>query len=278
MKPPSVPRSPRVAIRPHLIVAGACAAISLALLLLMLYAAPTLAAFGLTGNLWYVLLLALGLCVAVLVFSLFRSWASYSGNVLSGKVEIGGPAVVMLLVVILGFWLPPPTAALDLTVFLQTEGAPTNAFASSGRVTLDLGADRRTESVGDKGEVRFMGVPPNLRGSTVPVALESDKLELTHPKARIALNGQPQYLQVRAKKLRFEGNLFDERNQPVPNARVVLAGQTATTDADGRFEMPVPADLPEADKVAAISAEGFEPQRVTVEPGGNRMQLKLARK
>jgi hypothetical protein len=48
---------------------------------------------------------------------------------------------------------------------------------------------------------------------------------------------------------------LDERDRPVPQARAVVA---AVTDKDGRFELTLPADLPEGDRTITISAAGYE--------------------
>lgn len=284
--PPSASPEPRSDAKPspvstvHIVVASVAAVLGISLLVLMLAAAPMLVRWGLVGHLWYVLLLALGLCTAFLSFALFKSWASYSGKVLSGKLELGGPAVIMLVVVILGFWLAPaPVMPFDTTVFLKAEDNAIDfgQLAHQGQLTIEVGTDRRTESIGDKGEARFIGLPSNLRQQSVAVALNSQKYELVDPQARITLEDKVATVLVRVKSLKFAGTVLGAKGQPLAQARVNVAGKAATTDGDGRFEMRVPADLPESDKFVAISAPGYRPFKAAVSPGGNALEVRLER-
>jgi hypothetical protein len=152
---PLTTRSKREAHRPgavaQLIVATATGAAALALLVVMVSSAPMLVRIGLTGHVWYVLLLLLGLFAAVTVFSLFKSYARYRGKALGGTLELGGPVVVMLVVIVLGFRLvPSPPQRFDLTVFLHgTARRQAVVLRNHGKVSLDLGADKRIEAVGD---------------------------------------------------------------------------------------------------------------------------------
>lgn len=116
------PSTPFARIRTPLLVALISLLFGLAVLAVLLFQAERLVRLGLIGNLWYVLLLLIGLAAAVALFALFKSYARYSGKVLNGTLELGGPAVLMLLVVVLGFSrVPAPVAAFDVTVFVRGE-------------------------------------------------------------------------------------------------------------------------------------------------------------
>jgi hypothetical protein len=244
----------------------------------MLGSAQMLVGLGLTGHVWYVLLLLLGLAAAIIVFSFFKSYARYTGKVLGGTLELGGPVVVMLVVIVLGFYLvPAPAQKFDVTVFLHGEtGNQAVALRNSGKLSLGLGADKRIESVGDKGEVRFSSIPANMRGQEVEVALVDDKYELVDPKLKIRLNQEVFYAAVRPKRLRLSGYVSDERGRPLAQARASIAGNAATTDQDGRFEIVLPADLPDGDRTVTIAARGYETWRAQANPGGNAMQVRLS--
>ena len=260
-----------------LLVAAEAASVGLSLLGVMLWNADMLVRLGLTGYVWYVLLVPLGLAAAITTFSLFKSYARYQGKALNGTVEIGGPAVIMLLVLILGFsFVPAPKQRFDLTVFVHGEaGHHVAPLRNHGRVFLDLGADRRSESIGDKGEARFAGIPADLRDGEVTIALESDVYELADPKATIKLSQEAVYMAARAKRLHFTGEISDEQGRPLPQARVSIAGVVKHTDADGRFDIELPADLPEGSRGVTITANGFEPWRGQATPGSNSLQVWL---
>ena len=261
-----------------LLVATVTGAAGIGLLLVMLGRARMLVSLGLAGHVWYVLLLLVGLAAAVTVFSLFKSYARHTGTVLSGTLELGGPTVVMLVVMVLGFYLvPAPVQPFDVTIFLHGEaGQQAMVLRNTGKLALGLGADKRLESIGDKGEVRFASIPANLRDREVALGLVDDKYELVDPNAKIRLNEEVFYVPVRPKPLGLTGYVSDDRGRPLAQARVSIAGNAAMTDQDGRFEIMLPADLPEGDRTMTIVASGYETWRAQAAPGGNPLQVRLS--
>ena len=270
-------KPPRSRASHPLLVAAIAASVALLLLGVMLWNADVLVRLGLTGYLWYVLLIPLGLAAAITTFSLFKSYAHYTGKALDGTIELGGPVVVVLRVLVLGFYyVPAPKQRFDLTVFIHSEaGRHIAPLRNQGRVFLDLGADRRVESIGDKGEARFVGIPADLRDRKVTIALESNDYEPADPTGTVELNQETVYVAVRAKRLHLTGEIADAQGRPLPGARASIAGFAATTDVDGRFDIVLPANLPEGDRTITITANGFEPWRGQATPGGNPLQARL---
>jgi hypothetical protein len=280
-------RSKRAARRsralPPLVVAAATGSAALALLVLMLSSGPMLVRVGLADHVWYVLPLLLGLFAAVTVFSLFKSYTRYRCKVLGRTLELGGPVVVMLAVIILGFHLVPapqpvPPQHFNMTVFLHGKaGRQVVVLRNHGKVSLDLGADKRIEAVDDKGEARFAGIPGDLRDREVALGLDDDIYELVNPGLTIRLDQEAIYAAIQPKLLPLSGQVLDDQGQPLPQARAAIATESATTNHDGRFEMKLPADLPEGDRSITIIAPGYEPWRAQVAPGGNALRAKLSR-
>lgn len=264
----------------YLLGAGLALIVGLSLLGLMLFQAETLVRLGLIGHLWFILLLAMGLAVATFVFLGFKSYASYTGTVLNGTLKLGGPAVVMLGVVGLGFmWVPSPLARFDLTVFVHGEaGNQAMVLRNRGALLLDFGADRRRETIGDKGEVRFVGIPKDQRGKTVSVSLDADGYELVEPSAQVKLSSESVYLAVRPAFLALHGWVLDQDNTPVADAHLRLSSYTAQTTKDGWFSFKVPSNLPVTERTLSVTAPGFEPGRVQATPGSNELTVKLSKK
>lgn len=266
-----------------LVVAAATGSAALALLVVMVSNAPMLVRVGLTGHVWYVLLSLLGLFAAVTVFSLFKSYARYRGKALGGALELGGPFVVMLVVVVLGFRLvpgpaPAPPQRFDLTVFLHGKsGHQAVVLRNHGKVSLDLGADKRIEAVGDKGEARFAGIPGDLRDREVALGLDDDTYELVDPALTIRLGGEAVYAAIQPRQLPLIGYVVDDQGLPLPQARAAISTATAVTDQHGRFEIQLPADLPEGDRSITITAPGYEPWRGQGVPGSNALRVPLSR-
>ena len=59
------------------------------------------------AQIFYVLLIALGLASAAFLFGAMRSYARMKGKTNYGAYELGGPICVLVLVVLGGFQLPP---------------------------------------------------------------------------------------------------------------------------------------------------------------------------
>ena len=268
---------PSLTIRQYLLGAGLSLIVALLLLGLMLFHAETLVRLGLIGNLWYLTLLAMGLAVAVFSHLGLKSYSSYTGKVLDGTLKLGGPAVLMLVVVGLGFkFVEPPPTRFDLTVFVHAEAGRQNmVLRNRGALLLDLGADRRRETIGDKGEVRFVGIPTDQRGRTVPVSLEAEGYELVDPKAEVKLSTETAYLAMRPASLQLNGRVQDEKGRAVPGAKLRLSIYTAQSMEDGWFSFRVPSNLPVSERILYVTAPGFEPSHLQVTPGANQLTVVL---
>ncbi len=88
----------------------------------MAWNAQLLAAFGLTGNYYYVVLLALGLAAAAFLFGVLQSYARFNARNGWGVLELGGRIVGSALVVLGGFYLVPNPLPFAVTIFVHGEG------------------------------------------------------------------------------------------------------------------------------------------------------------
>jgi hypothetical protein len=130
------------------------------LLGLLIWNANLLASLGLTGNLYYLVLLPMGLAAAGFLFGVVRSYARYSDKQLGGMLELGGPIVAFLLIVILGFVLVKPVTTFPLTVYVHGKDGPQDlVLRNSGDVLLDLGLDRRRQPIGSEDRPTFPRSP-----------------------------------------------------------------------------------------------------------------------
>ncbi len=251
---------------------------ALGVLSLMLWKAEMLVRLGLAGNLYYVVLVTLGLCVAAFLFGVLKSYAVYTGDVASGKLELGGPIVGFLLVVILGITLVPSPRAFAVTVFVHGEGGRQDVvLRNRGAVILDLGADRRREAIGDKGQAIFAGIPAPFRGQTVSVALEADGYEIASPKQSLTLDGDSIYLSIRAKTAHLMGYVRTTDGQPVRGATISVAGHQTVTDDFGYFALSVSGRRADekATETLQVTAPGFKSWSSTLTPGGNEVTVLL---
>jgi hypothetical protein len=245
---------------------------------LMLWRADTLVRLGLTGGAYYIAMLPLSLAMAAFLFGVMRSYAVYSGKHFGGMLQLGGPVVGAALTVIGGFVLVPQSSAFPLSVFVHgEEGVHQVLLRNSGKVILDLGGDRRSEEIGDKGQAFFPAIPSNFRGQEVPVFIDAAGYELVSPAQRLRLDGSSLYLAVRVRSQTVVGSVQDEDGNPVPGASITMAGMTVQSDAAGQFAITIPSERVKSEFSMQTVADGFRASRTTVVPGGNDVVIVLRR-
>lgn len=237
-----------------------------------------LVALGLTGYFQYIGLLLIGLFVAAVLFAFLRLYAHYSGRHFGGRIELGGPAVVVALVVIAGIKLLPTSTNFPLTVYVHGSGGRQELILrGQGHVLVDTGGLRRTAPIGDHGEAIFTEIPANFRGQEVTIALDADGYELADPNKRILLNSSNVYVQVRRKPGRITGHVQDDWGNPIVGVGITAAGLSTSSDAAGDFEFAIPGDKLQASLTLRAAASGFEPWADTVVPNSNDVTITLHR-
>lgn len=255
-----------------------CFAAGIALLLLMVSKAEVLAAFDLTGRLFYVTLIPLSLATAGFVFGVLRSIALFRGQEFDGAVVLGAPILVAALVVWGGFKLPlPEPAVFGITVFVHGPGGPQDiVLRGRGNVLMDLGGQRRPESIDNKGAAYFPGIRADFRGREVPITLQCEGFELADSGLR-KLTGDSLYLPVRRRDVRFYGMVSDERGEPIVGATMRVGETSQNTDDNGRFDIRLPGNTVSPEMTLDARALGFEPQTLGVTPGANEIRIRLLR-
>jgi hypothetical protein len=237
-----------------------------------------LVGFGLVNQIYYVVLVALGVGAAGALFAGTRSMARYRGQSTWGTLELGGPPVIFFLVLGAGIYFSPGQRPFGLTVFVHGPGGPQDLILrNQGNVAIDLGADRRVEQIGEKGSAFFAGIPPDYRGKSIPVSVMADGFARTDGSS-LRLTGESLYVPVRKQGVLLSGVIVDEAREPVPNATVQVAGQTAKTNGSGRFELSIPGDLVKEEMTLDIRADGFVSQTVAVVPNSNEIRRALKKR
>jgi len=234
--------------------------------------------FELVNQIYYVVLVALGLGAAGALFAGMRSIAKYRGQNSWGTLELSGPPVVFFLVVGAGMYFSPGQRPFGLNVFVHGPGGPQDLILrNQGKVAIDLGPDRRMEQIGEKGNVFFASIPPDYRGKDVPVSVIADGFARTNG-TTLRLTGESLYVPVRKQEVLLSGVLVDEAGDPVSAAAVQVAGQTTKTDESGRFKLSIPGELVKEEMTLDVRAEGFVSQAHHVVPNSNEIRLKLKRR
>jgi hypothetical protein len=216
--------------------------------------------------------------VAAFLFGALRSYARYRGKQFGGVLELGGPVVAFVIVLILGFWLPAPASNFPLTVYVHGAGGPQDlVLRGSGYIILDIGGDRRKRPIGNDGEALFPEVPANFRGQEVLVALDAHGYELADPHQKAHLTGSSVYVAVRKEPGRLRGYVQDDEGKPLAGVSIAVAGLTTSSDAAGYFELAIPGDTLQPSMTLKAMAPGFAPWSDTVVPNSNDVTITLRR-
>ena len=211
-------------------VSGIAFLLSLVVTILLYLGAQNLSRYGLTRSAYFSVLIALALCSAAFLFGAMHSYARYSGtHPFFGRLELGGPVVVSILIIVLGLKFAAPATKIDLVVRVHgPQGAAD--IIRTGQVTLDAGTARRTQDIGASGEAHFNEIPISFAGEKVQLILKSEdyRTKDNFP-IEIPANGVLD-LEVEPipQSCAFHGDLRYPDGRPVVNASVVVEDGMAT--------------------------------------------------
>jgi hypothetical protein len=264
-------------IAPYAVVSLVSFLCGVGILALMLWNVQTLVAFGLTGNLFYIVLLPLGLSAAAFLFGVLQSYAHYKGEHFGGVLELGGPIIGTALVVIGGFFLVPNPAAFALPVYVHGEAGTHDLVPKdSGEVVMELGPHMRRQPIGQNGQAYFAGIPPSFRGQDVPIWFDSKQFESVNPDQRHSLKDSIVSLEVRKKAGFITGRIQDENGNPLAGAKIEVAGLSKDTDSAGKFQFVIPGDLLQPELDLTASAAGYATKHYNAVPNANELVIPLA--
>jgi len=150
-------------------LAGTGLIIGIGMLFVLVRFSSAIPADGTADRIYYFILITFGLAVAAFLFGAMRSFASFRGKVLSGTLELGGPAAIFVLIVIGGFNLAPRNTTFTVTVRItDAQGQPIRG----GSVTLRARAATLTAPINSNGEADFRELPAKLQATTARIVAE----------------------------------------------------------------------------------------------------------
>jgi hypothetical protein len=191
---------------PRALSGGALAGITLlagllgvGLLFFYVHWVPKLVSFETQAQIFYILLIPWGLLSSVVLVGGMRSYAHFTYKEPRVSVELGGGAAIFFLILVGGFRLvppqpersnllvPPQPERFDLTV-RPSSADGRDPVIRSGKITIDLGNDRRTEMIDPAGEANFKSISLDLRRATLRVLPQVDGYEQQWQECRITDN------------------------------------------------------------------------------------------
>jgi hypothetical protein len=243
-------------------------ATSILAVIILLAFPTTVSRLGITGSIFFLALVALGLCSAGFLFGALRSRAKYKGTIGTGTLELGGPVVVLLMIILLGKQYAPDTKT-SLIVRLHGPNGLSDKILT-GRVTVDLGGDRREKDV-TSGEVQFNEIPQAVRAEQILVI---PSVPDYMPKITNAVDFPADgvlYMEMDPVTYSsvLRGTLLSTHGLPIKAADVRIDDGAASgvTDGFGNFAITVPVKVGRTVKlVAVLNGKSIYSHEVTV-PG-----------
>lgn len=222
---------------------------------------------GITGNIYYVILIPLGFSAAAFLAGAMKSYASFksNGTLPYGQLNLSGPIVIFVLVVAGGFIMPGliKKGKFDWKLRIVNNDQSTVSF-NKGAVLLYIGKYTRKEDI-HNGEVVFPDIPDDYNNKKGIVSLQNvDDYQMTGPSDFIISKNEDSVNQINITRTaqsvstNIRGSILTSKNEPAGNVLVNFSSGLATcyTDENGDFSVTVP--VPPGEKVPVkISMNGI---------------------
>lgn len=191
---------------------------------------------------YFFLLIPLALVCAAFLFGALRSHAKYAGKAYGGTVELGGPIVVLALIILLGFKFRPQEKEFAYTINFF-ESNDTTEVIKDGSVELFFGTARIAKNISE-GQAVFNALPATYKGKNATIISKAKgyltkRQNVAMPYGSIAQNI---FIEKIKDSVSIHGFVRDTNKRPVKNAALVFAdGLLKTTSDDyGNFKMMMP--------------------------------------
>ena len=205
---------------------------------------------GLTGSIYYILLIPLGFSSAAFLAGAMKSYASFKSNetLPYGKLNLSGPIVIFALVVGGGFVLPGLNTKEKFDFKIHIECAENGSkIINTGSVILYIGKYTRQENIHNS-EVIFPDIPEGYNNKKGSVRLQLDNYQLAYPiEIRISKSGDsvftiPIVSTKQSVSTVVRGTILNKKKFAVKNAMINFSSGLATcfSDENGDFSLTVP--------------------------------------
>ena len=191
---------------------------------------------------YFFLLIPLALVCAAFLFGALRSHAKYTGKAYGGTLELGGPAVVVGLIILLGLKFKPVEKEFSYTINFFGANDTTEVI-KDGTVELFFGTTRLEKNISE-GQAIFNELPAAFKGKeatliTKAKGYHTKRQAMIMPFSNIAQNV---FLEEIKDTVSVHGLVKGTNRKPVKDALLVFADGVlkTTTDAYGNFKAAMP--------------------------------------
>ena len=197
---------------------------------------------------YFFLLVICDLGATAFLAGALKSSAEWTGNVMKGNLKLTGPAVIFVLILLIGYRFRPVSKEdpFDFTVILFDPAGGNRGF-SGDSLQIILDNDIRNSAVSGDGKAVFYNVDSRYLGKTVHITARREGFKISRQPDTTVLIPNSSLPVVRLALLAaedssvFSGFLL-KRNPgkhpaPVPDAVITFSdySKTVSTDSVGRF-------------------------------------------
>ncbi len=236
---------------------------------------------GISHDVFYVLLIPLGLSAAAFLFGAMRSFARIQGLEISKNLELGGPAAIFVLVVIAGFKIVPAAPdTFDFTVFVRGNNESLDRAIFNGDLKIDIEGTRSSSHIDKDGRAQFQKISAKYLAHTTRIVSDVNGFRLVAPDSVYSLSWKTVYVQLQPDRQDslIYGRVFDYSGDPLTSIATVQVGQLKTkTDSFGRFRLEVPPNLRRETYFVVATMDGFQQYTDSVYTTGDSITIPMVR-
>jgi hypothetical protein len=183
----------------------------------------------------------MGLICAAFLSGAMKSHAKYSGKVYGGTVELGGPIVIMVLLVFLGYKFMPAKESFTLKFTIYGTENKT-VLVNEGMLKIFLGKPETARI--ENGYALFTDLATKYRETKTDVLAIAPGY--TNLSQNITIPREDQAVELFMKQqpdsLTINGMVIDKQGQPLQNLEILFANGMAkdTSDLYGNFKTTLP--------------------------------------
>ena len=192
-------------------------------------------------QIYFFLLVIIGLVCAAFLSGAMKSHAKYTGQVYGGTLELGGPVLVLVVLIFLGYKFMPKkdSFTLKFTVF---GAASKDELINNGQLKILLSKpdSQRIEN----GYAGFTDIDTKYRGQQIDVIANAPGYYSLGQTIAVPQedNAVELHMQRRPDSVTVSGIVINKTGQPVKNATIVFDNGMAkqTSDEYGMFRLALP--------------------------------------
>jgi len=190
---------------------------------------------------YFFLLIPMALASAAFLFGALRSNAKYTGKMYGGTMQLGGPVVVLLLIVGLGYKFRPQEKSFGFTlnVFSATD---TTQVINKENADVFFGTAHWVKNISE-GQAVFSEIPDIYKGRQVTVITTAEGYHSKKQTLTVPVNEAADiYLTKIADSVTVHGLVKDKKGNAIKDAVLVFSDGLVTVESDkyGNFTAVLP--------------------------------------